>query len=105
MWFHPVAQQATDFRVQTYDGEPVLTWWEGPPAAPVPGSGAGHGVIADSSYQQIATVNASFGPDTSDLHEFQLTPEGDALLTVYRIVPRDLSSIGGPVRRESGRRR
>ncbi len=97
VWFHPVAQQATDFRVQTYDDEPVLTWWEGPPAAPVPGSGAGHGVIADSSYQEIATVNASFGPDTSDLHEFQLTPEGDALLTVYRIVPRNLSSIGGPV--------
>src|SRR5262245_2186818 len=32
VWFEPVAgpDQAADFRVQTYDGKPVLTWWEGP---------------------------------------------------------------------------
>jgi len=96
VWFGPVPAQATDFRVQTYDDQPVLTWWEGPPDAPVPGSGVGHGVIADSTYQQIARVDAGFGPDTTDLHEFQLTPQGTALLTVYRIVPRDLSSLGGP---------
>jgi Arylsulfotransferase (ASST) len=97
VWFKPVPGQATDFRVQTYEGRPVLTWWEGPPEAPVPGSGVGHGVIYSSSYRQIARVDASFGPDTADLHEFQLTPRGTALLTVYRIVPRDLSSVGGPV--------
>jgi hypothetical protein len=97
VWFRPVAEQATDFREQTYEGEPVLTWWEGPPDAPVSGSGIGHGVIADSSYQQIARVDTSFGSDTADLHEFQLTPRGTALLTVYRIVPRNLSSVGGPV--------
>jgi len=97
VWFHPVAQQATDFRVQTYDGKPVLTWWEGPPAAPVSGSGVGHGVIMNSSYEQIATVTASFGPNTADLHEFELAPGGIALITAYRIVPVDLSSIGGPV--------
>ena len=97
VWFGPVAEQATDFREQTYQGEPVLTWWEGPPDAPVSGSGIGHGVIADSSYQEIARVDTSFGDDTADLHEFQLTPRATALLTVYRIVPRDLSSVGGSV--------
>jgi hypothetical protein len=96
VWFGPVAQEATDFRVQSYEGQPVLTWWEGPPTAPVSGSGIGHGVIADSSYQQVARVDASFGPDTTDLHEFQLTPQGTALLTVYRVEPRNLSSVGGP---------
>ncbi|HUK99154.1 MAG TPA: arylsulfotransferase family protein [Gaiellaceae bacterium] len=96
VWFKPVPAQATDFRVQTYQGRPVLTWWQGPPEAPVSGSGVGHGVIFSSSYRQIARVDASFGPNTADLHEFQLTPQGTALLTVYRIVPFDLSSVGGP---------
>ncbi len=97
VWFKPVPGQATDFRVQTYEGRPVLTWWEGPPEAPVKGSGVGHGVIYSSSYQEIARVDASFGPDTADLHEFQLTPRGTALITVFRVVPRNLSSVGGPV--------
>jgi len=97
VWFGPVPEQATDFRVQTYEGKPVLTWWEGPPTAPVLGTGLGHGVIMDTSYHQIARVDASFGPDTADLHEFLLTPEGTALITAYRVVPYDLSSLGGPV--------
>jgi hypothetical protein len=96
VWFGPVAQQATDFRAQTYQGEPVLTWWEGPPDAPVDGSGVGHGVIADSSYQQIARVDSTFGADTVDLHEFLLTPRETALLLAYQIVPRDLKAFGGP---------
>ncbi|HWB23716.1 MAG TPA: arylsulfotransferase family protein [Gaiellaceae bacterium] len=96
IWFDPVPEQATDFRVQTYRGKPVLTYWEGPPTAPVLGSGIGHDVIVDTSYRQIARVDAGYGPDTADLHEFQLTPQGTALMTVYRIVPADLSAVGGP---------
>jgi hypothetical protein len=41
-------------------------------------------------------VEASFGPDTADLHEIQLTPRGTALIMAYRIVPHDLSGVGGP---------
>jgi hypothetical protein len=34
-WFHPLpaSEIATDFRTQTYDGRPVLTWWQGLPGA------------------------------------------------------------------------
>jgi hypothetical protein len=95
VWFHPGAE-ITDFRVQTYRGKPVLTWWEGPSDAPILGTGFGSYVIMDRSYREIAHVQAGFGPETGDLHEFQLTPKGTALLTAYRIVHRDLSSIGGP---------
>jgi len=95
VWFRPVPAQATDFRVQRYRGKPVLTWWQGPVAAPVRGSGVGHGVIVDDSYRPIARVDSGFGRNTADLHEFLLTPRGTALLTVYRIVQRDLSSVGG----------
>jgi hypothetical protein len=95
VWFYPVPDQATDFRVQTYRGKPVLTWWEGPATAPVLGTGAGSYVIMDSSYRVVAHVRSSYGPTAGDLHEFQLTPQGTALIAVNRIVPRDLSSAGG----------
>jgi hypothetical protein len=25
----PTGDEASDFRTQTYDGKPVLTWWQG----------------------------------------------------------------------------
>jgi hypothetical protein len=95
VWFHP-GVEVTDFRVQTYRGKPVLTWWQGPSSAPILGTGFGSYVIMDSSYREIAHVQAGFGRDSGDLHEFQLTPKGTALLTAYRIVHGDLSAIGGP---------
>jgi hypothetical protein len=50
--------------------------------------------IADRPYNVIATVQAGNGL-TADIHEFFLTPEGTALITIYRTVTRDLSSVGG----------
>ena len=92
VWFSPQKNGVTDFRVQQYRGKPVLTYWIG-----VSKFGIGHGsyVILDSSYRQIASVHAAHGL-TGDEHEFQLTPQGTALITVYNPVPGDLSSAGGP---------
>jgi len=92
IWFHPVAGIATDFRVQRYQGNPALTWWQGGAL----GEGQpGVDYIADSSYHVIATVSAGNGLG-ADGHEFTLTPQGTALVTIYRPVPYDLSSLGGP---------
>jgi hypothetical protein len=92
VWFHPVVGVPTDFRVQSYLGNPVLTWWQG--------TGLGEGepgvdYIADSSYHVTATVQAGNGLG-ADGHEFTLTPQGTALVTIYRPVPYDLSGLGGP---------
>ena len=92
-------QQATDFRVQRYHGEPVLTWWQG---SGFGGVASGVDYIADGSYRVIATVHAGNGLD-ADGHEFALTPQGTALITIYHEVPYDLSSVGGP--KDGGRRR
>ena len=94
VWFHPLAgtAQAFDFRAQTYDGKPVLTWWEGTPAD---FHGRGVGRIYDTTYQPLATVRAGNGYE-ADLHEFELTPRGTAWIAVYEPVPQDLSSVGGP---------
>jgi len=77
IWFQPVPanEMAADFRVQQYQGQPVLTWWQGYSNN---GSGDGEGVIYNTSYQQIATVQAGNGLRGMDLHEFLLTPQGDA---------------------------
>jgi len=96
VWFKPLSPQGTraaDFRVQQYEGKPVLTWWQDP----LTGGGASDAgeVITNSSYQQIAIVRAGNGYQP-DLHEFQITPQGTALITVYDGIDCDLASVGGP---------
>jgi Arylsulfotransferase (ASST) len=95
-WLQPLPddQWATNFRVQEYRGKPVLTWWEG--IVDSDGYGHGVGVIADSSYREIARVIGGGGRPI-DLHEFQLTARGTVLATCTPDVVRaDLTSRGGP---------
>jgi len=94
IWFKPVPRNdtATDFRVQTYKGKPVLTWWQGSISGI--GVGEGKGEIYDSSYRPVATVRAGNGLG-SDLHEFQLTRQNTALITAYYPVIWNASSIKG----------
>ena len=95
VWFHPLPAGtiAGDFRVQTYHGKPVLTWAQGAGfQITVPGSNTNY--ICDTAYNVIATVQAGNGLN-ADEHEFQLTPQDTALITVYNNVPTDLSALGG----------
>jgi hypothetical protein len=95
VWFHPLdTRGVADFRVQRYDGRPVLTWWRG--RAPR-GVGDGYYVIMSSSYREIATVTAGNGL-AGDIHEFLITPRNTALITVYRRLAKDLTSVSGPRR-------
>ncbi|HEY2571263.1 MAG TPA: arylsulfotransferase family protein [Solirubrobacteraceae bacterium] len=96
VWFKslsPAGTRASDFRVQQYEGKPVLTWWQDPLSAG--GQSKAGEVIMDSSYRQLAVVRAGNGYQP-DLHEFQITPQGTALITVYDGIDCDLSSVGGP---------
>jgi hypothetical protein len=93
IWFDRVTpgDAAADFRVQRYQGRPVLTWWQGYTDA---GIGVGEDVIYDSSYSPVATVSAGNGL-SADLHEFQLTPYGTALITSYAPVYSDATAVRG----------
>ncbi len=95
VWFQPdINASKMNFNAQTYQGKQMLTWWEGKIVAA--GFGQGVGVIADSSYQKIHTVHAANGLQ-ADLHEFNVTPQGTALITAYRPYPNvDLRPVGGP---------
>lgn len=93
VWFQPLdGVDARDVKVQSYRGEPVLTWWEG-----LVGTGFGYGeaVIVDSRYQEVARVRMGNGYD-ADLHEVLLTDDGTMLLMAYEPVRMDLSQLGGP---------
>src|SRR5919112_4620562 len=95
VWFYSLQDQgksATDFKVQSYRGRPVLTWWE---ASELRGPSGGEYVILDDSYREITRVHA--GNDyKGDMHEFLITPEDTALIPIYNKVAMDLSPVGGP---------
>ena len=93
VWFLPLGSTtAMDVQVQKYQGRRVLTWYEGTVLGPYGGSW----VIFDPTYHELARVRAGRGRH-GDLHEFLLTREGTALITIYNEVKADLSSVGGPV--------
>lgn len=92
IWFKQLSQgiQAVDFKVQHYRGQPVLTWGQ----RPVNGRSGAYEVIANRHYRTIATVRATGGV-TTDLHDFKILPNGNALVLGFRMVHRDLRRYGG----------
>lgn len=108
VWAGPISGDASNFKVQSLYGEPVLSFWEGTGAA-ASGLLAGHGYgqvnIYNTSYDQIATVcpklNITKPPGQNsdcdaDVHESYITDYGTILLTAYNVTNADLTSIGGP---------
>src|SRR5215213_9735564 len=87
VWFHPLRGpygRTMNFETQTYQGRDVLTWGQTP----------GEYVIFDASYREIASFGAANGYN-GDHHEFLISPQGTALITIYNAVLRDLTSVGG----------
>jgi hypothetical protein len=94
VWFDPMPSGTTafDLNLQTYQGAPVLTWWQG---QVVEGHGQGVDVIESAQYTPIATVHAGNGL-YADLHDFQITPQGTAWITAFAPEHWDLSAYSGP---------
>jgi hypothetical protein len=87
VWFRPLQGthgRAMNLKAQTYRGRPVLTWGEIPSDY----------VIFDDSYREVMRFRAGNGRD-GDHHEFLISPQDTALITIYNPVSWDLSSVGG----------
>ncbi len=93
IWFDPLpgGQAGFNTMVQSYRGQSYLTFWQGYVNG---GVGSGTDVMLNHSYQVVKTVNAANGYK-ADLHEFAITPQGNAIITIYSPVRADLRSVGG----------
>jgi hypothetical protein len=94
VWFNPINRSTFNLAVQRYHGQPVLTWWQGK-VAQGGWAESGQDVIMDRSYRILKVVRAAEGY-AADVHEFQITDRGTALIDAFVPVRADLSSVGGP---------
>lgn len=95
VWFNPVATNvvSADLQQATYQGKPVLLWWQGV----ITNTGAtrsGEVVVVDQHYRKIATLTAQ-SPWIISLHDAVISA-GNIWVTVYRNVPdQNLAAYGG----------
>ncbi|HET9124608.1 MAG TPA: MFS transporter [Solirubrobacteraceae bacterium] len=94
VWFRPVPSDevASDLHAQTYEGKPVLSWWEGKVTA----TGlidSGEDVVVNQHYRTVARIVGRDGWVIT-LHEMIIRGH-DAYVTVNKNVRRNLSGEGG----------
>ena len=105
VWNGPTVN-STNFRVASYYGKSILTFWSGFSSA---GANVGHGygnvTFLNSAYNEILTVCPKMGlvtPDNTsfsceaDFHESHVTERNTLLITAYNVTTADLTSLGGP---------
>src|SRR6202035_2854623 len=95
VWFRPVPQNvvAGNLSLQTYQGKPVLAWWQGQITS-TGNTESGTDVIVNQHYQPIAKISGADGWQLT-LHE-QVIRGNDLWVTANKSLPMTLSPWGGP---------
>lgn len=91
IWMSDEYDVATNVQVQRYKGQDFLTFWAGHKKGSL---GQGATFMLDSKYKvahQVHTVGESL---KADLHEFAITDDGTALITIYNTTTMDLRPMG-----------
>ncbi|KAK3671339.1 hypothetical protein LTR78_008799 [Recurvomyces mirabilis] len=91
IWTSDQFQTTTNLKVQTYRGKEFMTFWSGQKAKTM---GTGSYYMMDDTYRVVHKVDAVGDGAHGDLHEFKITSEGTALLTVYNKTQADLTGMG-----------
>jgi len=81
----------TNFQMQEYKGEQLLTFWSGHKEG---AKGRGAMYMLNSKYELVHKLQAVGENLFGDLHEFQLTNDGTALITVYNDTTIDMRNFG-----------
>ena len=91
VWSAPgqYGEDTANTKIQRFRGHDYLTFWAG---AKLQESGLGNYYMLDSSYNVVHTVSAVGDGLEGDLHEFKITENGSALITVYERTFVDLSN-------------
>lgn len=88
--------RTSDIRPQRIGNQTFLTFYSG---SIVDGHGSGDGLVLDGAYREAHRVQVSgLGRTRNDLHEFEVTADGTALVTAYDEVRMDLKPYGGSTR-------
>lgn len=104
VWEHPLGEPikigsttyhkvAMNFHPTTYEGRPVLVWWEG--YVTPQGLGNGEWEIVNQRYQAVGKLRAPPGY-ALDFHELRITPAGTAYVLATRVQALSLHCCGGP---------
>jgi EmrB/QacA subfamily drug resistance transporter len=94
VWFRPVPTDlvAANLHEQTYDGRPVLTWWQGD-VTPTGLINSGEYVVVDNRYRPLARLR---GKDGWVITLHSMVIQGNfAWVTANKNVQRNLSRFGG----------
>jgi hypothetical protein len=100
VWFKPICVHGCasqdlwtlDPQLQTYQGKPALSWWQGA-LSPVGVTLSGELVVVDQHYRSVATLKGAQGW-VIDSHDLVISGS-NAWVTVAKNVPMDLSAYGG----------
>ncbi len=95
VWFKPLPKTlvANNLEAQTYQGKPVLTYWQGV-VNNVGATVSGEYVVVNQHYRTVATLTGKDGWILS-LHDLQIRGR-DAWVTAYKVVPgQNLTAFGG----------
>ncbi|HLY49621.1 MAG TPA: arylsulfotransferase family protein [Solirubrobacteraceae bacterium] len=95
VWFAPVPANvvASDLQQETYQGQPVLVWWQGK-LTDNGGTIAGQVIVVDQHYHRLAALRAR-APWVISLHDAFISGQ-DIWVTVYRYVHnQNLAAYGG----------
>lgn len=80
-----------NFRMQRFRGKNCLTFWAGTKQGAL---GTGAYYILDEAYNIVKTVRAVGQGLKGDMHEFEITEDGTALITLYAPRQADMRAMG-----------
>ena len=96
VWFRPTnGLETANLREQSFEGKPVLSWWQGTVSATGVTS-KGTDTVVDQHYHTVATLSGQQGWVISQ-HEFLIQGQ-DAWVTAYKSLPMNLVKYGGPAK-------
>ncbi|RMD42051.1 hypothetical protein DV735_g3095, partial [Chaetothyriales sp. CBS 134920] len=91
VWMSNQYLMSMDLNVQTYKGKQYLTFWTGRQAGT---AGAGEYKMLNESYHVVKTLRPVGDNLHGDLHEFKITDQGTALITIYNKTRLDMRELG-----------
>ncbi|ROW07378.1 hypothetical protein VMCG_03789 [Cytospora schulzeri] len=92
VWAGTDYNETFDVEIQTYKNEPVISFWQG---TMLDGFGRGSYHILAQNYSELAHVQPVGFEDGGDIHEFHITADNTALLTIYWVKNADLTYFNG----------